>query len=236
MALPKIEHPIHTVELPLSKKKIRFRPFLVKEEKLFLFASQSGDAKDLYNTIKQVINNCALEPVDIDTLPLIDLEYFFIRLRAVSVNNIVNVTYKDNEDEKNYPFAIDLDKVEVEWKPGHTNIVKVSPEISVKMRYPVGSLDKVIEESGTDPTEAEFAVIRSCIEEIHYNGEVHKAQEAPVEELTAFMESLDNAAFEGIQKFFLTMPSIKYEVKYKNSLGNDRVITLTTLEDFFTLG
>jgi hypothetical protein len=114
--LPKIEHPIHKIKIPSTKKEVGFRPFLVKEEKLLLMAKESETPSDILSTIKQIINNCCLDPkFDINKLAIFDLEYIFLRLRAISVDNNVKVTYRDNEDQKLYDFDIPLNKVEIKY-------------------------------------------------------------------------------------------------------------------------
>ena len=113
MSLPKIEHPIFKIKIPSSKREVRFRPFLVKEEKILLIAKTSEQENDILLAIKQVVNNCALDDLNIDKLALFDVEYLFLRIRAQSVNNIVSVTYRDNEDPMDYDFDIDLNNVNV---------------------------------------------------------------------------------------------------------------------------
>ena len=112
MSLPKIEYPIHLINIPSINKKIKFRPFLVKEEKLLLMAKESDNLADNLLATKQVINNCCLEPLDINKLAIFDLEYIFLKLRALSVDNMVKLSYVDNEDNKTYTFDVDLNEVE----------------------------------------------------------------------------------------------------------------------------
>ena len=141
MALPKTKHPLFDIKIPSTGKPVSFRPFLVKEEKLLLMAKASEDPTDIFKAIKQVINNCAMDKgFDIDKLAIFDLEYVFIRLRAISVNNIVKVSYRDNEDDKIYDFEINLNTVEVVFPEKISKNIKISDTIGMTMKYPPASI------------------------------------------------------------------------------------------------
>ena len=236
MALPKIEHPTFKVTLPSSKSLITLRPFLVREEKILLMALQSEDSEEVINSIKQVINNCIFEEnINVDDLATIDIEYLFIKLRARSVNNIIKLTYKDNEDEKRYDVEVNLDEVEVKYSDEHTNDIKINEEIGIKLKYPNASLSNQVKDAKTE-TELFFKILKNSLDVIYDKNNEYKVSDSSEEEVEEFIHSLDVKAFNKIQSFFTTMPRLHYEVSYVNSLGKNRTITLNSLSDFFTLG
>ena len=236
MPLPKISYPIFELILPSTKQPIKYRPFLVKEEKILLTAQASGEPEDIVLSIRQVINNCILtEGIDIEQLTTFDLEYLFIKIRAKSVNNIINMTYRDLEDDKRYDVEVDLDKIEIREDPNHTNIIDVGNDITLNMRYPRADLATSLKAVDGE-LDVFFEVLKNSIATINEGTTVYVASEYSKEDLDEFIQSLDVNAFKNIQEFFATMPKLYYEVKYTNSLGNEKVIPLTTLNDFFTLG
>ena len=137
MPLPKIKHPIYEFKVPSMGTKESFRPFLVKEEKVLLMAKSSEDPSDAMRAVKQIVNNCAIsESFDVDKLTIFDLEYLFLQLRAVSVSNIVKVSYRDNEDGKVYDFGIDLKEVDVEFPEGIEKVIRVTDDMGIVMKWP----------------------------------------------------------------------------------------------------
>lgn len=235
MPLPKIEHPIYQLTLPSTGKQISFRPFLVKEEKILLMAKQGEDEKEIVKALKQIINNCILDPdVNVDTFATFDIEYFFLKLRSKSVNNVVSLSYKDYEDDKIYTVDVDLDTVEIKKDPNHTNKIKINQNIGIVMKYP--SVDTFNKISSGKEDEAAFDVIKKCVDSIYDENSVYVAKDFTDQEIDDFIQNLDVASLEKILDFFKTMPKLYYEVKYVNSLNNERVVPLDTLTDFFTLG
>jgi hypothetical protein len=240
MALPKIKIPLFDVVIPSTKQNAKFRPFLVKEEKLLLIA-QSGNTKtEMINSLKQVINNCVLldngKDVDIDALTTFDLEYLFLKIRAKSVDNIVSLKYIDNEDKKTYSFDIALDSIEIQYDPNHTNKIKVNDEIGIILKYPTTSVIEMIDDENISQADISTIMIKSCMDKIYDADDVYLVKESTEEELEEFIDSLNVKVFEEFQKFFETMPRLYHKLEYTNSMGTERVIELTTLDDFFTLG
>ena len=236
MALPKLLYPTFDLTLPSTKQGIKMRPFLVREEKILLIAQQTEDPKEVINAIKQVINNCVVtEGFDVDSLATFDLEYIFLKLRARSVNNIIKLTYKDNEDEKSYTLDCNLDDVQVVFDPNHTNFINVADNITMRMKYPEARIMQSLDPSSSE-SDIFFQLLSSCIDVIVDGNESFTASEAPKEELDEFISTLNVGVFEKIQDFFRTMPKIKHELKYTNSLEHERTIVLDNLNDFFTLG
>lgn len=235
MALPKLSHPTFELEIPSTKQKIRYRPFLVKEEKILLIAQQSNDPKDVVYAVKQVLQNCSLDPIDVDDLTTFDIEYFFIKLRSKSVNNLVKLKYRDLEDELIYDFEVDLEQLEMTFDPEHEPTIQINDNTILFLKYPkmnmVGDIDKVENE-----TDLVFEILRNCLDKIVQGSETYEIKDSTKEEIDEFILSLDVSTFNKVQNFFNTMPKLKHEIIYTNSLGNERKITLQNLNDFFTLG
>ena len=234
MSLPKITYPQIILTIPSSKKKVTFRPFLVKEEKILLMAKLSDEESDILLAIKQVVNNCAIDDFDVNTISLFDLEYIFIQLRAASVNDSVQVSYRDNEDEKIYEFEVKLKEIKVDFPEKVDNKISITSTTGIVMKYPNSSLyeDKEFLESGDDSF---FQLILRCVDKVYDENEVYESSAYSKKELEEYIENLDIKTFEKIQNFMINQPKLSYLIKYKNSLGNDREIELTTLSDFFTL-
>ena len=235
MALPKISSPLFEVTVPSTKKTIKFRPFLVKEEKILLMAQQSGDEKDVLNALLQVINNCVQEEkFDVSTLSTFDVEYLFLKIRSKSVDNIVQLSFRDNEDEKVYDFKVNLDEVEVTYNENNNTKIEINDTEGIIMKYPPAKFaDKLV---GLNKTETEFKIIQICIDKIYTEDEVYSSIDISDTELEEFIDNLDMKTYNKTKTFFETMPKMVYTIEYKNSLGNDRTIELKTLSDFFTLG
>jgi hypothetical protein len=233
--LPKIDKPIFELLVPSTDKKLRFRPFTVKEEKILLVAQQDGDDKSIILAIKQVVNNCCQEPgFNVDTLATFDLEYLFLKLRSRSVNNIIEVSYRDSEDDKVYDFEIDLEEVQLVKNDDISKVIQITPEIGIKMKYPSVT---IIDDAPTEATAAEVVeyLIRNCIECIYDSENVYPVEDHKAEELNEWLDSLDIEGFGKIRQFFDNLPQMYHKLEYTNSLGNIRTIELTTLNDFFIL-
>ena len=234
MTLPKISYPTYTIKVPSTKKNVKFRPFLVKEEKLLLMAKESENNADILQSIKQIVNNCCLdENFDNEKLTIFDLEYIFIKLRAFSVDNIVKVSYKDEEDGQNYDFEVDLNAVEVEFPEKNENNIKITDTFGILMKYPSASLyeDKDFLNLEKDYL---FELIIRCIDKIYEGDNVFEAKNYTMKELGDFLENLDSKTFVSIQDFLMNSPKLLHVMKYKNSLGNEKEIRLSSLNDFFT--
>ncbi len=187
MALPKIDKPIFDVKVPSQNKMVKFRPFVVKEEKILLMAQQAGTEKDIILAIKQVLQNCCQdETFDVDSLATFDLEYMFLKLRARSVNNIVEVSYRDLEDEKTYDFKIDLEEVEMLQPSKVSNKIAITDEIGVVMKYPsVTILDGMPDD--LDTAELVEYLVTKCIDTIYDAENVYPISEHTDEEVKEFM-------------------------------------------------
>jgi hypothetical protein len=237
MPLPKINTPMFDFVIPSTKKKIKIRPMLVKEEKILLMAKESKENGDILNAIKQVVNNCIIDSdIDIDKLPIFDLEYLFIKIRSISVSNITKVSYKDNEDNKVYDFDVDLDKIKVIFPETIEKRIMISDDTGIVLKYPDASLysdDIFLNNSETEVFEM---MALNCIEKIFAGDEIHVPKDYTKAELMEFLENMDIISFNKFREFTSNLPKMEYTINYKNELGNDRKIVLSSLNDFFTLG
>lgn len=233
MALPKIERPLFEVEVPVIDKKIKMRPYLVKEEKVLLLAQQSDDIEQVVLATKQIINNCIVEgDVDIDTLPNFIVEWLLLKLRIQSVGNIVEVSYRDLEDNEVYDFEIDLSEAEMITNDEHTDAFEITPDIGVMMKYPGIDLIRSIDLS-KDPTEFSFDILRKCIDKVFTNDEILEFDSHTEEEQIEFISQFSREEIEKIVQFFNTSPMIGLDLKYTNKLDNEKTIQLRGLNDFF---
>ena len=243
MALPKIDVPIFTIDLPLSKTKLRYRPFLVKEEKLLLMAMEADDDNTVLSTIKQVINNCCLDEIDVDGLSITDLEYFFLSLRARSVGEMVDLQYKCNNKVKNEEgeehtcdnlVKIKLNVLEIEptFNEKHTNKIELTKNLGIVMKYP--SFSTIQNSKAENEVDKILEIIMDCVEYIYDADNIYYRKDMVDKELAEFIDSLSQTQFAKIQEFFETIPKIKKEVDFKCSKCNyEEKITIEGLQNFF---
>jgi hypothetical protein len=236
MALPKIMYPQFDVLVPSQGKKYKFRQFLVKEEKILLVAKTSSEDNDILTAIKQVVQNCSLDDsFNADTIAVFDLEYIFLKLRGLSVGNIIKLSYKDFEDEKVYDFDVNLDEINIEMPKDISNKISIFDKNGLIMKYPSASIYSDKEFLSSTPEDAAIELIVRCIDKIYDPESVYEAKNFTREELIEFVNNIDVKAFEKINEFLSTAPKLKHTINYKNSLGNDRKIELSSLNDFFML-
>lgn len=231
MALPKIKHPTYKVVIPSSGKEVSIRPFTVQEEKMLMMAKASERADDIINTVKQVIQNCITEPVDIDKLATFDIEFLFIKLRAKSVGEIVELEYTDPDSEEKIKFKLNLDEIEVKKTEGHHNKINVFEDVGIVMRYPTLEEVKILEDS-ENKEEAVFDVLLKCIEKIYDADNVYS--DFTKKELEDFVYSLPMESMDKIKTFFDTMPVVEHTVKLKNKEGKTKEVVLRGINSFFT--
>lgn len=235
MPLPKVKHPIYEFTVPSTGKKESFRPFLVREEKILLMAKTSEDPADALRAVKQIVNNCAIsDSFDVDNLPIFDLEYLFLQLRAVSVSNVVTVSYRDNEDKKVYDFTIDLKEVKVKFPESADPVIKVTDSMGIVMKWPAASVldDKEYFKVGED---AYYELILRSMDKIYDGDDLYNPSDYSLKELEAFLDDCGVQILEKIQAFMSQAPRLYHKLTYVNENGKERVIELTSLTDFFTL-
>lgn len=238
--LPKIDVPIYETNLISNGELIRFRPFLVKEQKLFLMAGESEDQKETINTIKQVLRNCILDDIDIDKMATFDVEYVFLQLRARSVGEVVNLRFTCNnniDEEKKCGNTVKVDVNVLEINPEknkeHSNKIQISDKVGIVLKYPTfNSLD--ISNLDTDNIEQILEIIVSCIDYIYDLDNVYYAKDTPKKELIEFIENLKQTDLEKISVFFNTLPKIKKDVDFHcEKCGYKEVLTLEGIQSFF---
>lgn len=209
--LPKIDHPVFEIQLNSIDRKIKFRPFLVKEEKLLLMAKESDDLNDIFKTMKQIVQNCCLEQLDVETLPVFDIEMIFIHLRINSVGENVQMNFTcDNVIEGNTcghvtEFDLQLRNIKFNIPEGHSKKVPLTNKVGVVFKYPTLELPKEVL-SETD--DGGFELIVNYVDYIYDEDEIHAADETPKEELRDFFESLTLEQIKKVKTFFLTTPSV----------------------------
>lgn len=248
MGLPKIDSPEFNVTLPVSKTKIKYRPFKVKEEKLMLIAQQTGETQAISNAIKGVIQNCILNNVDINTLPIFEVEWLFLRIRSTSINNIVDLNLRDvdydadhpDEEKPNMiPVSVNLEEVEIDQPEKVSDIISLNDEYNVKLKYPnYDDLDGIDLSKITKNNSAEYAIdlLAQAIDSVFTpnGGEVFLLKDFNQEEIREFVESLSSKNFKDIQSFLQATPSITYTIEYENYKGEKKTRELRGLIDFFT--
>ena len=236
MALPKLNTPTYELEVPSTDEKIKYRPFLVKEEKILLMAMESKDNAQIINAVKDIVSACTFNKLDIASIPMFDVEYIFLNIRAKSVGEVSKLKLLCPDDKKTYAdVEVDLSKVEVQVDGEHTNKIELTDSMGMIMTYP--TIDS-FQEGGIQTISASnmLEVVGSCILQIYEdNGEkVFQAKDQTKKELTEFIESMNTSQFKQVQKFFDTMPKLKHTIKVKNpKTKKSSEITLTGLNDFF---
>jgi hypothetical protein len=235
MPLPKIDQPLFDMTIPSTGKKIVFRPFLVKEEKILLIAQQSGNDSEIIRAIKQILNNCIQDEIDLDTFAIFDLEYAFLKLRARSVNNVVKLAYRDIEDDEVYNFELDLDTIEIEMPKKINSKIDITDNVGMTMKYPSASITDKMTNFDNEVDLMTFFIV-NCIDTIYDEDTVYVADDFSEKEISEFLDGLDVKSFEKIREFFESVPRLYHKIEYTNSAGNKRSIELTSLKDFFMWG
>ena len=235
MALPVINVPTYEVQIPSTKEKHTFRPFLVKEEKILLLALEDGGDESIARGIKQIIHNCTFEKVDVKSLATFDLEYVFLRIRAKSVGEVAKVQVLCEDDGETYvEVDVNLEEVEVNFPKGHTNDIKLTDDVRVVFKYPdMVDMYKAITEEQTT-IDYSIDLISAAVVQVLHGETVHERADFTHEEMIAFLESLTTAQFAELQKFFETMPKLSYEVEFINpNTKKTNKMTLEGLQSFF---
>lgn len=243
MALPKLDAPIFTAKLISNGKEVKFRPFTVKEEKLFLMAHQSDDTTAITDTILQILNNCVLDDLDVKKLPIFDIEYLFLNLRARSVGEVVSLNYRcnntvkgedDEEKRCNNQVSIDVNLLEIqpEINEKHSNKIELNPNLGIVMKYP--TLEIIDKFKATDEIDTVIDMIISCIDYIYDEENLYYSKDSSEDELIEFMDSLPSKDLERIKEFFDTLPKLRKNMEFKcGKCGYHENIELEGLQSFF---
>jgi hypothetical protein len=215
MALPKLETPIYETELPSTGKKIKYRPFLVKEQKLLLIAQESKDTKETMQSMTQLIDSCTFNKINTLTSPLFDIEYLFLRIREKSVGSKITIMITCPDDnETKVPVKMDLKDVNVQMTAGHTNEIKISKDIKIIMKYPLLSDIAKVEIEGSD--NSVFSILQQCVHEIHHGDTIYHKVDMTDKDLEEFIDSFSTQQFELVTEFFETMPKLRHVVNVTN--------------------
>lgn len=238
MVLPKISVPTYSLEIPSIKKEIKYRPFLVKEEKILIIAMESDDMKQIMDAVKTVISNCIItKGIKVDQLATFDIEYLFLNVRGKSVGESVDVLITCPDDgTTQVPVSINLDEIKVTLDENHSRDIKLDDVLSLRMKYP--SLKEFVK-NNFDNTESAsvndtFEMISACVEQIYSEEESWNASDTTKKELNEFLEQLTTNQFKEIEKFFDTMPKLSHTIKLKNpNTGEVSEVVLEGLNSFF---
>ena len=237
MPLPKISTPTYELEIPSTKKKIRYRPFLVKEEKILIIAMESQSDTEIANAVKDVLSTCILtKGVKVDTLSTFDIEYLFLNIRGKSVGEDVEVMVTCPDDNKTkVPVRVNLDDIQIITSKDHKRDIKLDDQLMMRMKYP--SINEFIKSNFTTneiKPEDTFDLIISCIEQIYNEEESWSTSDCTKEEMNDFLDQLNSNQFKEIEKFFETMPKLSHTIKVKNPKTNvENSIKMEGLSAFF---
>ena len=231
MALPEIATPTYTLTIPSTKKKVKYRPFLVKEQKLLILAMENEDQEQILDAITNTIKACLITKIDMATLALFDIEYLFLQIRARSISEEIEMRVTCADDgETTVDVKFMVDDVKVNFPKGHTNIIELNDELTIEMQYP--DLDYFAKINFMDEKVDEYELVAKCIKRV-YVGEDDFTSDS-LDESKAWVEGLTNNQFEKIQSFFETMPTLRHVLKVKNpktKVVNE--VVLEGLSDFF---
>ena len=233
MGLPKLNSANYELSLPSTGATIKYRPFLVKEQKALMIAQESEDDKVIENTFAQIITNCVEDKVDPYKMPMFDIEYVFLKIRSKSVGEIaeLRVTCPDDEETK-VNVSIPLEEVDVQMKENHTNVITLTDDISVIMRYPCLGDMKGFNTLGE--TKSLFEMVKRCIHEVHDGEEIYRRVDMSEKDLEDFIDSMSSKNFESVGEFFSSMPKLSYDLEVVNPKTKVKsVIPIEGLQSFF---
>jgi len=212
MALPKINTVLYDLELPSSGKKIEYRPFLVKEEKILLTALESGEEKDMAKAMKQIITQCVTsEKFNINNLAMIDLEYLFLNIRGKAVGDISTISF-EHECGETIKLDIDLSKVEIVKNKNTSDLVNLTDDVMIRLRPP--SIDNIVGAANKNQIDLVMEIVRECLVEIIQGDDVFSAQDHSKEELDEFLNSLSSGQFQKVQTYYESLPKMKQDIEY----------------------
>ena len=233
MALPKLNTPTYELELPSTGEILKYRPFLVKEQKLLLIAQESGEEKQIANAMGELVNSCTFGKVNAKSAPMFDIEYLFLRIRGKSVGEKVKLNLICQDDGKTtVPYELNLEDVECQVQDDHSNEIQINEDIKIDFRYPLLNDLQNVKASAGD-SEKTFHFMECCIDSIHSGDDVFQRIDIKDKELSNFIEQFTNEQFEKITQFFNTMPKLRHVVKVTNPKTKKKnEILLEGLESF----
>ena len=236
MALPKLEVPIYELTVPSTDEKIKYRPFLIKEEKILLIAMESGENEDVIQAVKQIVSECTFNTLKLGNMPMFDVEYIFLQIRSKSVGEVSKLKILCRDDGETYAnVEVDLTEIEVQVNDDHTNKIELTDEMGVIMRYP--TIDSFSTAGISDITADNMLdVIVACIDKIYdkKGEEVYDSKDSSKKELMDFVEGMNTTQFQDVQAFFDSMPKLRHEITVVNPKTKvENIVALSGLNDFF---
>ena len=217
MSLPRIDTPTYTLDLPSTGEKIKYRPFLVKEQKILMMAEESEDDKQMMDAIGKLVQSCTFDKIDVENAPLFDIEYIFLKLRSKSVGETVNLQITCPDDEKTVvPVKVKLDDIEVQMTDNHTNKIYITDSITLYMGYPKLSDLKNYDSDDSVQIQQMFNILNQCVKEIHYGDDIYHKIDITDKDLNQFIEQMTTGQFEKVMEFFNGMPKLRHVIKVTN--------------------
>jgi len=217
MALPKLETPVYTLTIPSTDEEIKYRPFLVKEQKRMIMAQESEDEQQLLDAMKQLINECTFNKIDADKCPLFDAEYIFLQIRSKSVGETLSVNVTCPDDKKTIVSKdIAISDIKVSVFDDHSSEVNITDDIKITFDYPL--LSSFTKYNDATQSEIAFTVINECLREISWGDKTYNKTDISDEELTDFVDNLNTEQFEKVMKFFTTMPKLRHVIEVENPI------------------
>ena len=234
MALPKLDTPTYSLVLPSTGQEIKYRPFLVKEQKLLMMAQESKEQTNIAETMSNVISSCTFNTVDTQQTPLFDIEYIFLKVRSKSVGETQEIRVLCPDDGETYGnVTVNLDEIEVQMTEGHTNEINLTDKIKIIMKYPQLKDMRGLDSIDTTQMEQIFAVMKHCVWEVHDGDKVYNRVDITDKDIEDFIDSFDNQQLESILNFFTTMPKLRHAVKVTNPKTKvESELVLEGLESF----
>jgi hypothetical protein len=236
MPLPKLVVPEYELQLPSSKETVKYRPFLVKEEKILLVAMETGEEKDMINAVKSIIKNCTNLKTRVDNLATFDIEYLFLKIRSKSVGEVSTVLVTCPDDgETQVPVEIQLEDIEVIWPENHSRTIELTDTIGIEMNYPALDTFVKLNFTGDNITvDNIFDLAVTCIDKIYDGEELHEAKNCTKKELLEFLDGMKSDQFQKLQTFFSDMPKLEHDVEVENpKTGVKSTVKLEGLGSFF---
>ena len=217
MALPKLDTPVYTLKLPSTQEEIKYRPFLVKEQKLLMMAQEGGDEKDLIEIISSIISSCTFNNVKVNQVPLFDIEYIFLKLRSKSIGETATIKILCPDDGKTYAnVEVNIDELEVQMIEDHSNVIELTDNIKMIMQYPLLKDMRGLQSVNTSQTEQIFSILKYCISEVHEGDKIYNRVDVTDKDIEDFIDSFSTEQLQSIMNFFETMPKIRKVINVRN--------------------